>query len=327
MTHPNLESALYAIPAHDRDIWVRMAMAVKAALGDDGFAVWDKWSQQANSYASRDARSVWRSVRPNGGITVGSLYAEAKANGWEGEPVNPRPTPAERRRRAAQAAQAARERQETERRHKEAGKRAEQMIEAATLERHPYLAAKGFPTHQGLALNGALLVPMRDFRSGRLLTLQLIQLDGSKKFLAGGRAKGAAYRLGSHQTRWYCEGYATGLSIAAALRTYLYRRDQVVVCFSAGNLAYVASESRLRGRRPRRERSGRDLRPQDGTALLVAAGAGGCERLPPAARSTSSRGCAEGVHGGGAYTVTALPVVNRPLVVLWAMPTAVSRSS
>ena len=239
MTHPNLESALYAIPAHDRDIWVRMAMAVKAALGDDGFAVWDKWSQQANSYASRDARSVWRSVRPNGGITVGSLYAEAKANGWEGEPVNPRPTPAERRRRVAQAA---RERQETERRHKEAGKRAEQMIEAATLERHPYLAAKGFPTHQGLALNGALLVPMRDFRSGRLLTLQLIQLDGSKKFLAGGRAKGAAYRLGSHQTRWYCEGYATGLSIAAALRTYLYRRDQVVVCFSAGNLAYVASE-------------------------------------------------------------------------------------
>ena len=236
MTHPNLESALYAIPAHDRDVWVRMAMAVKSALGEDGFAVWDKWSQQANSYASRDARSVWRSVRPNGGITVGSLYAEAKANGWEGEPVNPRPTPAERRRRVAQAA---RERQETERRHKEAGKRAEQMIEAATLEQHPYLAAKGFPARQGLVLDGALLVPMRDFRSGRLLTLQLIQSDGSKKFLAGGRARGAVDRLGSHQTRWYCEGYATGLSIQAALR-HLYRRDEIVVCFSDHNLAHVA---------------------------------------------------------------------------------------
>src|SRR3546814_7594504 len=38
---------------------------------------------------------------------------------------------------------------------------------------------------------------------------------------------------------WHCEGYATALSIQAALKR-LYRRASVVVCFSASNLAHVA---------------------------------------------------------------------------------------
>src|SRR5205807_706613 len=36
-----------------------------------------------------------------------------------------------------------------------------------------------------------------------------------------------------------CEGYATALSVRAALQS-LYRDDRVIVCFSAGNLARVA---------------------------------------------------------------------------------------
>jgi hypothetical protein len=40
------------------------------------------------------------------------------------------------------------------------------------------------------------------------------------------------------QERWLVEGYATGLSVRAALRE-LHRDAQVVVCFSAGNLAHV----------------------------------------------------------------------------------------
>jgi phage/plasmid primase-like uncharacterized protein len=38
--------------------------------------------------------------------------------------------------------------------------------------------------------------------------------------------------------RWLVEGYATGLSVRAALRE-LHREAQVVVCFSAFNLAHV----------------------------------------------------------------------------------------
>ena len=55
------------------------------------------------------------------------------------------------------------------------------------------------------------------------------------------------FNLGRHSTRWYVEGYATGLSVQAALRR-MYRDDQVVVCFSAGNLGNVANP---RGDSPR----------------------------------------------------------------------------
>ena len=49
---------------------------------------------------------------------------------------------------------------------------------------------------------------------------------------------------GAGWTTWYCEGYATGLSIQAALK-HLYRDDRVVVCFSAANIAAVAGREGL----------------------------------------------------------------------------------
>ena len=65
--------ALSFIPAHDRELWVKMAMAVKSELGDDGFALWDEWAQTADNYTERAARDVWRSIKPGGKITAGSL--------------------------------------------------------------------------------------------------------------------------------------------------------------------------------------------------------------------------------------------------------------
>ena len=48
------------------------------------------------------------------------------------------------------------------------------------------------------------------------------------------------YQIGVRgQPLYWCEGYATALSVQAALR-YLSRQGQVVVCFSAGTLARVA---------------------------------------------------------------------------------------
>ena len=45
--------------------------------------------------------------------------------------------------------------------------------------------------------------------------------------------------MGSGQTRWLVEGFATGLSVRAALRS-MYLDDAVIVCFSAGNLAKIS---------------------------------------------------------------------------------------
>ena len=72
-------------------------MAIKSEIGDAGFHLWDTWSRQAPSYKPADAKAVWRSISPNGGITIGTLYHEAKANGWLGEaPVRPEPSAEEK---------------------------------------------------------------------------------------------------------------------------------------------------------------------------------------------------------------------------------------
>ncbi len=133
-----------------------------------------------------------------------------------------------------------------DRRREEDAIRAEQkaaeMIAAATVYEHPYLISKGLPAVKGLVLNQTLLVPMRTL-SGRLVGLQTIEMEvgeWKKKMLFGTRAKGAVLKLGSTSEMILCEGYATGLSIAEALKNGS-AGESVLICFSAGNLVHVAS--------------------------------------------------------------------------------------
>jgi len=123
-------------------------------------------------------------------------------------------------------------------RHAKAAQEALRQLSEASLAKHPYLARKGFPEALGLVLDKKLLIPMRDYKSGQVISLQSIGPD--KKFLFGGRAKGATFTIGNKGgQRWLVEGYATGLSVKAALDA-LYIQAQVCICFSASNLQYVA---------------------------------------------------------------------------------------
>ncbi len=155
---------------------------------------------------------------------------------WDGASVSrPQPDPAERQR---QIERAKAKQREQERLAAEAAAKAQRMIDAAAFGPHPYLALRGFPEAQGLVLDDELLIPMRHCKTGRLQTLQRIREDGSKRFLYGGSTRQTALVLGRGGVTWYCEGFATALSIKAALQ-HLYRRDQVVVCFSAANVVHV----------------------------------------------------------------------------------------
>ena len=128
-----------------------------------------------------------------------------------------------------------------------AAHRAQQLISNAKQGEHSYLQFKGLHAERGLVLDdGALLVPMRNWRTNDLQGAQVIrwmpdERRYDKKMLPGMRAKGAVLRLGTAQAgrSWLVEGLATGLSVDAALRL-LNLRDSVVVCFSAGNLMQVA---------------------------------------------------------------------------------------
>lgn len=157
------------------------------------------------------------------------------------------------KRSIAQTQAIAREARDFDRKMREgwarAATRAHQLVAASKADGHDYLALKGFPEARGLVLeDGALVVPMRNLHDNALVGAQVIrwlpeERRYEKKMLPGMRAKGAVFRLGSKRAdrTWLVEGFATGLSVEAALRL---RRlpDSVLVCFSDGNLIHVARQ-------------------------------------------------------------------------------------
>lgn len=123
------------------------------------------------------------------------------------------------------------------------------MLRTTKAGEHNYLHIKGHGDQRGLVLpDGALMVPMRHWRTNALVGAQIVrwlpeESRYEKKMLPGMRAKGTVLRLGSAQAprAWLVEGYATGLSVEAAVRL-LRLTDAVVICFSAGNLINVAGQ-------------------------------------------------------------------------------------
>ena len=133
-----------------------------------------------------------------------------------------------------------------ERGYRRAATEADIQLRACNQQEHGYLKMKGFVTERGLVdADGTLHIPMRDWQTNNLRGTQRISWDGEawqKKMTYGMKAKGAVFRIGNPRARetWLCEGYATGLSIKAAL-THLRFDASVLVCFSDSNLAHVAS--------------------------------------------------------------------------------------
>jgi len=123
----------------------------------------------------------------------------------------------------------------------EAVGKAVRMLNDSGYRTHPYLEAKGFPDEQGSVLNienkPVLLIPMRLGKS--LCGVQQIWEDGTKKFLYGQRTSGATFAFDNKGLNIVCEGYATALSVRAAMKQ-LKRRYTIHVCFSAGNMVRVA---------------------------------------------------------------------------------------
>jgi putative DNA primase/helicase len=107
---------------------------------------------------------------------------------------------------------------------------------------HPYLKSKGFEEEQGNVWKHEnellLVIPMRV--GHRLVGCQIINEEGGKKFLFGQRTSEAAFTFDNHGPHILCEGYATALSVKAAMKA-LKRRYTLHVCFSAGNMKKVAA--------------------------------------------------------------------------------------
>lgn len=242
-----IQSALSFVSPEDRGVWVAMAMAIKSEVGDEGFDVWDAWSRTSDSYNQAAARSVWKSCRGSG-ITLGTLFYEAKARGWRDDEKHASASPALLQARKLEAQErTTREGQERERLAVAAAKKAGWILHQTLMEEHAYLHRKGWPEARGNVWHpdeeqNLLCIPMRIDEA--LVGLQMIDRDGGKRYLSGQRTSEAEHVIsnnGRGAADWFCEGYATGLSLRECLHA-LRLRYRIHITFSAGNLAKVAAK-------------------------------------------------------------------------------------
>lgn len=243
----DIRSALSYIDSHDRDTWWQVGAAVKDELGENGYDLWDEWSQRADNYDNRAAKSTWKSLKP-GSFSIGTVWKLARQNGWQpAKPYTPPSVEEQAQRKAESEARrqaAEQERQQTQQRVKGTAQKIWNSSRPASLS-HPYLAAKGITNPDAIAGlrqneykdNDNLIIPV--LYENEIVNLQSINQDGGKRFLAGGQVQGAYAFIGKADDVEkvgvvMAEGYATAASI------YEATGKPVIIAFDAGNMVAVA---------------------------------------------------------------------------------------
>ena len=244
--YDEIRAALSHIGADDRDMWIRMGAAVKDEMGEDGFHLWDEWSQTSGSYNARDAKAAWKSFK-SGHISIGTLFYHARQNGWRPEKPYVPLSDAEKARRQAESEakrlEAERLRQEGYERVKGTAQRIWAQSVPATLA-HPYLTAKSITDPAVISgirqneYNDSLRLQIPVFYDGQLYNLQSIDPTGEKRFLKDGRKDGGYTVVGDASEIAngvvIAEGFATAASIHQATG------QPVIVAFDAGNIVKVS---------------------------------------------------------------------------------------
>lgn len=80
-----LADALKYVLADDYRLWICVGIALKLALGEHGFKLFNTWSSTSNRYeGASDTRKYWDQFKPReGGVTIGSVFYWAQQNGWK----------------------------------------------------------------------------------------------------------------------------------------------------------------------------------------------------------------------------------------------------
>jgi hypothetical protein len=83
-----IRSALDFINADDRDIWLRVGMALKSSeAGQQAYGLWTEWSRSSPKFDAADQRKTWDYITPEGGVGLSTIFFMAKDAGW----VEPQP--------------------------------------------------------------------------------------------------------------------------------------------------------------------------------------------------------------------------------------------
>lgn len=202
----------------------------------------------------RGKKSAWYSYNEietdNGIIGVGS-YGDWKTNinqSWVSTSEHKMNTQDRLKYHAQREAIKAQRDEEERQRHNDAATRAFTIWSEAQAasDGHPYLKSKGVRSATGIKVgnDGNLIIPMAV--NNEIVSLQFIKPDGdfivggspigNKKFLFGGRRKGAWFKIeGENNEIYVTEGYSTGASVFEATKNTVY------IAFNAGNIYETAS--------------------------------------------------------------------------------------
>jgi len=207
---------LQGIPSDDRVIWIEVGMALKSELGNDGFSLFDDWSDKADNYDSNAVKAVWKSFKGSG-IAIGTLVKLAKEYGWKWDnkevttaPVikpAPKPVKSDTQMYAFQLWLAS--------------NKADSFV-----AQHQYSIGKGIKwtagASRGIASGSIIgkkadcvIIPIRTIESNKVQAVQCINEEGKKQTF--GPVKGGALILGNTLNKsltWYiCEGWASAVSM------------------------------------------------------------------------------------------------------------------
>ena len=85
-----VRSALVAIPNADIswDDWSYIGLAVKGALGDEGFDAWEDFSARSKKNLPEETAKAWSGFKPTR-IGAGTIFHIARAHGWKGATSSP----------------------------------------------------------------------------------------------------------------------------------------------------------------------------------------------------------------------------------------------
>lgn len=257
--------ALEFISSDDYDRWVKMGMALKSEFGEKGFDSWDRWSQTSDAYDASEAKRHWRSFSLSGKVRIATLFHEAKMHGWRDDGAKPDPAEQEKRRKAARGRAEQEAAKEQEKRESAADTARTLWSEASPeVADNPYMARKSVrptdtlrqidaasaariigyhPRSKNGALTGKLLVvPVKV--SGELSTVELIDGEGRKHFLASGT------KAGGYWAAQAMPDVIDVLLIGEGVSTVLSARQAtgyaVVAAMDCGNLERVAKAMRER---------------------------------------------------------------------------------
>ena len=223
----SIQAALSYIPANDRDMRIRIGMAIKSELGQDGYQLWFDWTQTGpHPHSDKDMKVRWDTFKQHGGTSIASLYWEARQNGWDGKiDLNHAP-----RTNHHQTGTPIRQR----------NARAEKIWNQTQLGTHPYLEKKDLGNYHVPIYQDTIVVPM--YFNDLLMSLQFIHEDGTKKYLSGSKTSGCSHTIqrgNSPYPMFICEGFADALTVHKALRNHLVPFS-VCIAFSAMNIPKVA---------------------------------------------------------------------------------------